>query len=130
MTENPQHPKITPEEVAALVAEEEGVPVEDLAAEYREHVERFGPAEVEVHGVTYTVEANEKPGGDDHDLLVHFVERLFEREPGLRQHFSDVLLGELKEEIRREAGTLSGYPVACIEAVEEKWRNDDQGRGR
>lgn len=51
----PEHPRISPEEIAALVAEEEGVPVEELPAEYREHVERFGPAEAEVDGVIYSV---------------------------------------------------------------------------
>jgi hypothetical protein len=55
----PEHQRITPEEIAAMLAEEEGIPVEDLAAEYREHVERFGPAEAEVHGVTYTVEIDD-----------------------------------------------------------------------
>ena len=51
----PEHPRISPEEIAALVAEEEGVPVKELAAEYREHLERFGPAEAEVHGQIFTV---------------------------------------------------------------------------
>ena len=53
--------------------------------------------------------------------LVDFVTELFELEPGVRQHFSDALLGELKEEIRRDQGTLSGFPVACIETVERRW---------
>ena len=53
--------------------------------------------------------------------LVDFVTELFELEPGVRQHFSDALLTELKEEIRRDQGTLSGFPVACIETVERRW---------
>lgn len=53
--------------------------------------------------------------------LQRFMDELFQLEPGLRQHFSDALLGELKEEIRRDQGTLSGYPIACIEKVERAW---------
>lgn len=122
----PEHRRITPEEVARLMAEEEGVPVEDLAAEYREQVLEYGPAEVSIGGTLYTIwVGNEESEGDDYDLLVRFMERLFEREPGLRQHFSDALLGELTEEIaRREDSRHSRAVVALIEEIEADWRND------
>lgn len=58
MTENPQHPKITPEEAARLIDGAGESDVEDIdviTADLRNHVEEFGPAEVSIGGITYTV---------------------------------------------------------------------------
>jgi hypothetical protein len=54
----PTHPEITPEQAANLVAEAQGLDQEsrdELVAQYRWHVEQFGPAEMEVGGTLYTV---------------------------------------------------------------------------
>jgi hypothetical protein len=54
----PAHPEITPEQAANLVAEAQGLDQEsrdELVAQYRWHVEQFGPAEMEVGGTLYTV---------------------------------------------------------------------------
>jgi hypothetical protein len=54
------------------------------------------------------------------------VGELFELVPGIRHHFSDALLTELKEEIaRREDPKYAHATITLIETVEAKWRNDD-----
>ena len=54
------------------------------------------------------------------------VGELFELVPGIRHHFSDALLTELKEEIaRREDPKYAHATITLIETVEATWRNDD-----
>ena len=54
----PEHPKVTPEEAADLIrqnGESELLSAEEIASSLRDHVEEYGPAEVETGGKTYTV---------------------------------------------------------------------------
>jgi hypothetical protein len=45
--------------------------------------------------------------------------------PGVKDRFSDELLGELKEEIaQREDPKYAHATITLIETVEAKWRND------
>ena len=74
-----EHPKLTPDEAAKMMMDKllelepgvreryfAGTTLEDLEAKYREHVEEYGPAEVEVRGETFVVwvesEAGDEPG--------------------------------------------------------------------
>ena len=60
---------------------------------------------------------------DGQRISIGIVERIMELEPAVREHFSDALLTELKEEIARD-DTDFGY--ACRNAVmevEERWRD-------
>ncbi len=51
------------------------------------------------------------------------VDELFVLVPGLRKHFADALLGELKEEVaRKEDPKHSRAVVALIEDIENEWR--------
>ncbi len=57
--------------------------------------------------------------------LARLCDALLEAAPGLREHFSDLLLTELKEEIvRQEDGRHSRATVTLIEQIEEDWRRD------
>jgi hypothetical protein len=50
------------------------------------------------------------------EYLQRFLDELFQLEPGLRSYFSDLLLGELKEEVvRREDPKHSRAVVALVE---------------
>jgi len=54
------------------------------------------------------------------------VGELMELVPGLRQHFSDALLTELKEEIAsREDPKYAHATITLIESIEADWRSDD-----
>jgi hypothetical protein len=54
------------------------------------------------------------------------VGELMELIPGLRSHFSNVLLTELKEEIAQANPDQASAAIRLIEGAEEKWRNDDR----
>ncbi len=59
--------------------------------------------------------------------LAEVVDELFGLVPGLRHHFSDALLIELKEEIARcEDPKHSHATITLIESIEADWRS----RGR
>jgi hypothetical protein len=46
--------------------------------------------------------------------------------PGLRQHFSDALLTDLKEEIAsREDPKYAHATITLIETIEDEWRNTE-----
>lgn len=64
--------------------------------------------------------------GDDkaQAYLVEVVDEVMLLEPGVREHFSDLLLGELVEEIaRREDPRHSHAVIELIKAIEQDWRN-------
>lgn len=57
------------------------------------------------------------------EYLVRFMDELFQLEPGLRSHFSDLLLGELKEEVARQENSRHAHAtVALIEEIEHSWK--------
>lgn len=115
MAENPpQRPNLTPEEAARRIDAAGDSDVDDIdiiAADLRNHVEEFGPAEVSIGGQTYTVDSEARipaePEGDDPDLLVRFMERLFEREPALRQHFIKEVMFEFARFVGDKEDTLA-----------------------
>ncbi len=56
--------------------------------------------------------------------LVEMVEEIMLLDPGVREHLSDLLLTELKEEIARcEDSRHSRAVVGLIEQIENDWRN-------
>ncbi len=64
--------------------------------------------------------------GDKHAdaYLAEVVGELMLLCPGLKDRFSDELLGELKEEIaRREDPKHSHATITLIESIEDEWRN-------
>jgi hypothetical protein len=59
------------------------------------------------------------------DYVRRFVDELFELEPGLKEHFTDLVLGELCEEVaRREDSRHAHATVALIQNIAEDWRRD------
>jgi hypothetical protein len=69
----------------------------------------------------HVADTESEPG----DYVRRFVDELFELEPGLREHFTDMVLTELCEEIaRREDPKHSLATVALIQNIAEDWRND------
>lgn len=88
----PEHPKVSPEEAAALIkqnGESELLSEEEIASGLRDHVEEHGPAEAEVGGRTYTVEL------PDTEPYVPDIERWAEG---------------LAEEIRHTPTNYQGHP--------------------
>ena len=63
--------------------------------------------------------------GDEHTdtYLGEVVDELFELVPGLRERFSDALLGDLKEEISRDDTEFAAACRNAIVMVEERWRS-------
>jgi hypothetical protein len=58
----------------------------------------------------------DQEGDAAQEYLQRFLNELFQLEPGLRSYFSDLLLGELKEEVvRREDPKHSRAVVALVE---------------
>ena len=58
----------------------------------------------------------DQEGDTAQEYLQRFLDELFQLEPGLRSYFSDLLLGELKEEVvRREDPKHSRAVVALVE---------------
>ena len=67
----------------------------------------------------------DQEGDAAQEYLVRFLDELLTLEPGLRSHFSDLLLGELKAEVvRREDSRHSRAVVALIEEIERDWENE------
>jgi hypothetical protein len=59
------------------------------------------------------------------------VGELFELVPGLRDHYSNALLTELKEEIaQREDPEYAHATITLIETTEDTWRNREGQRNR
>ena len=57
--------------------------------------------------------------------LIEVIEEVMQLCPAVREHFSDLLLGELVEEIaRREDSRHSHAVIELIKAIEQDWRND------
>lgn len=66
----------------------------------------------------------DQEGDTAQEYLIAFMDELLTLEPGLREHFSDTLLTELKEElIQREDAKLVHATVTLIESIEQDWRN-------
>lgn len=64
----------------------------------------------------------DQEGDAAQDYLTRFFDELFQLEPGLRSHFSDLLIAELKEEVvRREDSRHSRAVVALVEEIEADW---------
>ena len=79
-----------------------------------------------VEDIERLVEDSEPGTTDEEDgtrIRVALVEQLLLTDPGVREHFSDALIGELKEEISRDD---TAFAYACRNAimeVEQRWRN-------
>lgn len=55
--------------------------------------------------------------------LREFLDELMTLEPAVRQHFTDVVIGELKEEItRREDSRHAHAAVTLIEEIARSWK--------
>lgn len=67
--------------------------------------------------------ADQEPDPDTY--LRRFLEELLSLEPGLRQHVSDLVTGDLKEEISRDDTEFAAACRNAILMVEERWRNDE-----
>jgi len=66
--------------------------------------------------------------GDEHaqEYLVEVVDEIMLLEPGVREHLSNALLADLKEElVRREDAKFVHATITLIEEIEQDWRNDD-----
>lgn len=78
--------------------------------------------------LAYTMsEAVADQEGDEHaqEYLRRFLDELFQLEPGLREYFSDHLIGELKEQIvEREDPKHSRAVVALVECIEAEWQRE------
>lgn len=61
---------------------------------------------------------------DGQRLAVALVGRIFELTPGVREHFSDELIGELKEEISRDDTDFAAACRNAIMEVEQRWRGE------
>jgi hypothetical protein len=67
----------------------------------------------------------DQEGDAAQEYLQRFLDELFQLEPGLRSYFSDLLLGELKEEVvRREDPKHSRAVVALVEDIEAAWEKE------
>lgn len=67
----------------------------------------------------------DQEGAAAQEYLQRFLNELFQLEPGLRSYFSDLLLGELKEEVvRREDPKHSRAVVALVEDIEAAWEKE------
>ena len=69
------------------------------------------------------VVADQEPDPDAY--LRRFVEELLSLETGLREHVSDLIIGDLKEEMSRDDTQFAAACRNAILTVEERWRNDD-----
>ena len=57
------------------------------------------------------------------EYLVRFTDELLTLDPGLKEHLSDLLLTELKEEVaRREDSHHAHATVELISQIEQDWR--------
>jgi hypothetical protein len=57
-------------------------------------------------------------------LLTRVVEEMMELHPGLRQHVSDLVLGDLKEEVARIVPDEAGAIIDIIEQAEQDWASE------
>lgn len=75
---------------------------------------------------TMSEEVADTVGGDGaQEYLVRFVDELLTLEPGLREHFTDLVLTELCEEITRcEDSRYAHATIELINQIQEKWRQD------
>ena len=62
---------------------------------------------------------------DPDAYLRAFFDELLSLEPGLRQHVSDLVIGDLKGEVLREDTDFAYAVHNAIVSIETKWRNDD-----
>jgi SOS response regulatory protein OraA/RecX len=58
--------------------------------------------------------------------LQRFVDELHSLEPGLRQHVSDLVIGDLKEEVLQDDTEFAAACRSAIANIETKWRSDDR----
>ena len=79
----------------------------------------------EMMAYTFSEHVADQEGDDAQAYLAAFLDELLVLEPGLREHFSDMLLTELKEEIaRREDSQHAHATIELISQIEQDWRND------
>jgi hypothetical protein len=64
-----------------------------------------------------------EPEPDAH--LRRFLDELLSLEPGLRQHVSDLIIGDLKGEVIRDDTNFAYAVHDAIVSIENSWRNDD-----
>ena len=62
---------------------------------------------------------------DPDAYLRAFLNELLNLEPNLRQHVSDLVIGDLKGEVLRDDTDFAYAVRNAIVSVETKWRNDD-----
>ena len=84
--------------------------------------ERQDPETMAYTFYEYVADTEPEPG----DYVRRFVDELFELEPGLREHFSDMLMTELKEDIARKTddGGFGGTAIELVEEIQADWRRD------
>ena len=83
----------------------------------------FELPDAETLAYTMSEAVADQEGDAAQEYLVRFLDELLTIEGGLREHFSDTLLGELKEEIvQRENLKHSRAVVALIEDIEQSWK--------
>jgi hypothetical protein len=89
-------------------------------------VAEFGFADPALDAYSFTEAVSDELGEERvQPYFETLVGELFGLLPGLRQHFSDALLTEIKEEIaRREDPKYAYATITLIETVEDEWRND------
>jgi hypothetical protein len=74
--------------------------------------------------LAYTMSEHVHDTEPDADAYLRgFVEELLSLEPGLRQHVSNLLIGDLKEEIFRDDTEFAAACRDAIVMVEQRWRS-------
>ena len=85
----------------------------------------FELPDAETLAYTMSEAVADQEGDAAQEYLQRFLDELFQLEPGLRSYFSDLLLGELKEEVvRREDPKHSRAVVALVEDIEAAWEKE------
>ncbi len=76
--------------------------------------------------LAYTLSEHAHDTEEDPDAYLRgFVEELLNLEPDLRQHVSDLVIGNLKGEVLRDDTDFAYAVHNAIVNIETKWRNDD-----
>ena len=81
--------------------------------------------DAETLAYTFSEAVADEHGDAAQEYLQRFVDELLTLEPGLRERFSDQLIGGLKEElIRREDARHVHAAITLIEEIEQDWRSE------
>jgi hypothetical protein len=76
--------------------------------------------------LAYTMSEHVHDTEEDPDAyLCGFLDELLSLEPGLQQHVSDLVIGDLKGEVSRDDTDFAWAMHNAIVNIETKWRNDD-----